>query len=130
MDATQLKRISIFEDVPDEDLRVITTFATTDEVGEGTEIVKEGDFANHFMAIEDGRRDRGRHLARAADQDRALGAGADEEGAAARLREDPAGRRRAPPQPGRGLTKPSRFAQHGSRWSMGADGATLAVVGA
>ena len=54
MDATQLKRISIFEDVPDEDLRVITTFATTDEVGEGTEIVKEGDFANHFMAIEDG----------------------------------------------------------------------------
>ena len=54
MDATQLKRISIFEDVPDEDLRVITTFATTDEVGEGTEIVKEGDFANHFMAIEEG----------------------------------------------------------------------------
>jgi len=54
MDATQLKRIPIFEDVPDEDLRVITTFATSDEVPEGTVIVKEGDFANHFMAIEDG----------------------------------------------------------------------------
>lgn len=54
MDATQLKRIPIFEDVPDEDLRVITTFATSDEVGEGTVIVKEGDFANHFMAIEEG----------------------------------------------------------------------------
>jgi CRP/FNR family transcriptional regulator, cyclic AMP receptor protein len=54
MDATQLKRIPIFADVPDEDLRVITTFATTDEVPEGTVIVKEGDFANHFMAIEDG----------------------------------------------------------------------------
>ena len=54
MDATQLKRIPIFEDVPDEDLRVITTFATTDEVGEGTVIVREGDFANHFMAIEEG----------------------------------------------------------------------------
>jgi CRP-like cAMP-binding protein len=54
MDATQLKRIPIFADVPDEDLRVITTFATTDEVPEGTVIVKEGDFANHFLAIEDG----------------------------------------------------------------------------
>lgn len=54
MDATQLKRIPIFADVPDEDLRVITTFATTEEVPEGTVIVKEGDFANHFMAIEDG----------------------------------------------------------------------------
>lgn len=54
MDATQLKRIPIFQDVPDEDLRVITTFATSDEVPEGTVIVKEGDFANHFMAIEEG----------------------------------------------------------------------------
>jgi CRP-like cAMP-binding protein len=54
MDATQLKRIPIFQDVDDEDLRVITTFATSDEVPEGTVIVKEGDFANHFMAIEEG----------------------------------------------------------------------------
>ena len=54
MDPTQLKRIRIFEDVPDEDLRVITTFATSDEVPEGTVIVKEGDFANEFMAIEEG----------------------------------------------------------------------------
>jgi CRP-like cAMP-binding protein len=54
MDATQLKRIPIFEDVPDEELRVITTFATSDEVPEGSVIVKEGDFANHFMAIEEG----------------------------------------------------------------------------
>jgi CRP/FNR family transcriptional regulator, cyclic AMP receptor protein len=54
MDATQLKRIPIFADVPDEDLRVVTTFATTDEVPEGTQIVKEGDYANHFMAIEEG----------------------------------------------------------------------------
>ncbi len=54
MDATQLKRIRVFEDVPDEDLKVITTFATSDEVPEGTVIVKEGDFANQFMAIEEG----------------------------------------------------------------------------
>jgi CRP-like cAMP-binding protein len=54
MDATQLKRIPIFADVPEEDLTVITTFATTDEVAEGAVIVKEGDYANAFMAIEEG----------------------------------------------------------------------------
>jgi CRP/FNR family cyclic AMP-dependent transcriptional regulator len=54
MDATQLKRIPIFEDVADEDLTVITTFATSEEVPEGAVIVKEGDYANAFMAIEDG----------------------------------------------------------------------------
>jgi CRP-like cAMP-binding protein len=54
MDATQLKRIPVFDDVPDEDLKVVTTFAASDEVPEGTVIVKEGDFANQFMAIEDG----------------------------------------------------------------------------
>jgi CRP-like cAMP-binding protein len=54
MDATQLKRIPLFQNVPDDDLRVVTTFATSDEVPEGTVILKEGDFANQFMAIEEG----------------------------------------------------------------------------
>jgi CRP/FNR family cyclic AMP-dependent transcriptional regulator len=54
MDATQLKRIPIFENVPDEDLTVITTFATSDEFPESAVIVKEGDYANSFMAIEEG----------------------------------------------------------------------------
>src|SRR3954447_15745250 len=54
MDASQLKRIPIFADVPDEDLTVITTFAGTDEVPEGKTIVKQGDYANAFMAIEEG----------------------------------------------------------------------------
>jgi CRP-like cAMP-binding protein len=54
VDATQLKRIPLFQDVPDEDLRVVTTFASSDEVPEGTVIVKEGDYANQFMAIEEG----------------------------------------------------------------------------
>lgn len=54
MDATQLKRIPIFKDVPDQDLTVVTTFATQDEVPEGAVIVKEGEFANEFMAIEEG----------------------------------------------------------------------------
>ena len=54
MDASQLKRIPIFADVHDEDLTVITTFATTEEVPEGKTIVREGDYANAFMAIEEG----------------------------------------------------------------------------
>ena len=54
MDATQLKRIPIFADVPEEDLSVITTFATTEEAPEGKTIVREGDYANAFMAIEEG----------------------------------------------------------------------------
>jgi CRP-like cAMP-binding protein len=54
MDATQLKRIPLFQDVPDDDLRVVTTFATSEEVPEGKVIVKEGSFANQFMAIEEG----------------------------------------------------------------------------
>jgi CRP/FNR family transcriptional regulator, cyclic AMP receptor protein len=54
MDASQLKRIPIFADVPEEDLSVITTFATTEEVPEGKTIVREGDYANAFMAIEEG----------------------------------------------------------------------------
>jgi CRP/FNR family transcriptional regulator, cyclic AMP receptor protein len=54
MDPSQLKRIPIFEDVPDEDLTVVTTFATQEEVPEGKAIVREGDYANAFMAIEEG----------------------------------------------------------------------------
>jgi CRP/FNR family cyclic AMP-dependent transcriptional regulator len=54
MDASQLKRIPIFAEVPEEDLTVVTTFATTEEVPEGKVIVKEGDYANAFMAIEEG----------------------------------------------------------------------------
>ena len=54
MDASQLKRIPIFADVPDEDLSVITTFATTEEIPDGKTIVREGDYANAFMAIEEG----------------------------------------------------------------------------
>ena len=54
MDASQLKRIPIFADVPDEDLSVITTFASSEEVPEGKTVVREGDYANAFMAIEEG----------------------------------------------------------------------------
>ena len=54
MDVSQLKRIPLFSDVPDEALQKIAPFATTEEWPEGKEIVKEGGFSNHFYAIEDG----------------------------------------------------------------------------
>ena len=54
METSQLKRIPLFADVPDEDLRLIATFAESKEVGEGSVIMKEGGYSNEFMAIEDG----------------------------------------------------------------------------
>ena len=54
MDVSQLKRIPLFADVPDEALQKIAPFATTEEWPEGKEIVKEGGFSNHFYAIEEG----------------------------------------------------------------------------
>ena len=54
MDVSQLKRIPLFAEVPDEALKKITPFATSEEYPEGKEIVKEGGYSNHFYAIEDG----------------------------------------------------------------------------
>jgi CRP-like cAMP-binding protein len=54
MDASQLKRIPIFEDVSDEELRVVTTFASSEEFPEGKVILREGDYSNHLFAIEEG----------------------------------------------------------------------------
>jgi CRP/FNR family transcriptional regulator, cyclic AMP receptor protein len=54
VDVSQLKRIPLFSDVPDDALQKIAPFATTEEWPEGKEIVKEGGFSNHFYAIEEG----------------------------------------------------------------------------
>ena len=66
MDVSQLKRIPLFAEVPDEALAKIAPFATLEEWPEGKEIVREGGFSNHFYAIESGsakvERD-GEHLA-------------------------------------------------------------------
>ena len=66
MDPSLLKTIPLFEDVPDEKLRKIAPFATTDEFAEGQAVIKEGGYSNHFFAIEEGtasvERD-GEHLA-------------------------------------------------------------------
>jgi CRP/FNR family transcriptional regulator, cyclic AMP receptor protein len=55
METSQLKRIPLFKDVPDEDLRLIATFAESKEVGEDSVIMKEGGYSNEFMAIESGK---------------------------------------------------------------------------
>jgi CRP/FNR family transcriptional regulator, cyclic AMP receptor protein len=54
LDATTLKKIPLFADVPDDTLGKIAPWATTEEWPEGKEIVKEGGFSNHFYAIEEG----------------------------------------------------------------------------
>lgn len=54
MDVSQLKRIPLFADVPDEALQKIAPFATLEEWPAGKVIVREGGFSNHFYAIEDG----------------------------------------------------------------------------
>ena len=54
MDPSLLKTIPLFEDVPDEKLRKIAPFATTDEFAEGQVVIKEGGYSNHFFAIEEG----------------------------------------------------------------------------
>jgi len=66
LDASQLKSIPLFADVPEEELGRIATFAQEVMVNEGRELVREGDFSYEFMAIEEGEaevsRD-GKHLA-------------------------------------------------------------------
>lgn len=54
MDATQLKRIPLFSDASDEELKQVAAFAETKEVPEGEEIVSEGGFSRELLAIEDG----------------------------------------------------------------------------
>ena len=54
MDVSQLKRIPLFEAIPDDDLKQVATFAIGEEHPEGAVVVREGDFSNHFYGIEDG----------------------------------------------------------------------------
>ena len=54
MDESLLKKIPLFAEVPDDDLRKVATFATTEEFTEGATVVKEGGYSNHFYAIQEG----------------------------------------------------------------------------
>jgi CRP/FNR family cyclic AMP-dependent transcriptional regulator len=54
LDASRLKSLPLFQDVPDEELSQIAPFAEEVAVQEGTHLVEEGDFSYEFMAIEEG----------------------------------------------------------------------------
>jgi CRP-like cAMP-binding protein len=54
LDASRLKSIPLFEDIPDDELAQIATFAQEVSVEEGRVLVREGDFSYEFMAIEEG----------------------------------------------------------------------------
>lgn len=61
MDASRLRSIPLFQDVPDEELTQIATFAQEVTVDAGRELVREGDFSYEFMAIEEGEAEVTRH---------------------------------------------------------------------
>jgi CRP/FNR family cyclic AMP-dependent transcriptional regulator len=66
LDASHLKSLPLFADVPDEELGQISTFAQEVTVDQGRELVREGDFSYEFMAIEEGEAEvsrNGQHLA-------------------------------------------------------------------
>jgi CRP-like cAMP-binding protein len=54
MEPSQLKRIPLFADAPDEELKQVAAFAEAREVSEGTEVISEGGFSRALLAIEDG----------------------------------------------------------------------------
>jgi cAMP-dependent protein kinase regulator len=54
LDASRLKSLPLFKDVPDDELAQIAGFAQEVKVDQGRELVREGDFSYEFMAIEEG----------------------------------------------------------------------------
>ena len=54
MDTTQLKRIPLFAEADDSELKQVAAFASSKEVAEGTEVVSEGGFSRELLAIEEG----------------------------------------------------------------------------
>jgi CRP-like cAMP-binding protein len=54
MDPARLQAIPLFADLDEETLRAVATFAGETSVPAGKELVKEGDYAHEFMAIEEG----------------------------------------------------------------------------
>ena len=55
MDATQLKRIPLFSDASDDELKRVVLFAESREIPEGETVIEEGGFSNELLAIEDGK---------------------------------------------------------------------------
>jgi CRP/FNR family transcriptional regulator, cyclic AMP receptor protein len=55
LDVSQLKRIPLFSDAADEELRRVAVFAESKEVPKGEVVIEEGGFSNELLAIEDGK---------------------------------------------------------------------------
>jgi CRP-like cAMP-binding protein len=54
LDASQLKRIPLFADADEDELRQVAVFAESKEVPEGEVVLQEGGFSRELLAIEDG----------------------------------------------------------------------------
>ena len=54
MDKGRLRAIPLFENLEDQDLQVIATFANETSFSAGDVLVREGDFSYELMAIEEG----------------------------------------------------------------------------
>jgi CRP/FNR family cyclic AMP-dependent transcriptional regulator len=54
VDATQPKRIPLFADAPDEELKQVAAFAQSKEIPEGEVVLEEGGYSRELLAIEDG----------------------------------------------------------------------------
>lgn len=54
MDVTALKNTPLFNDVPEDALAKVATFATLESAMEGKTIIREGGYSNDFYVIEEG----------------------------------------------------------------------------
>jgi CRP-like cAMP-binding protein len=55
MDAAQLKKIPLFADASDQELKQVAAFAQSKEVPEGEVVLEEGGFSRELLAIEEGK---------------------------------------------------------------------------
>jgi CRP/FNR family cyclic AMP-dependent transcriptional regulator len=55
LDAAQLKRIPLFSEASDDELKRVAIFAESKEIPEGETVIEEGGFSNELLAIEDGK---------------------------------------------------------------------------
>ena len=57
MDPGRLRKVPLFAEVGEDDLRRIATFAAEDSAEAGTTLVREGDYSTELVAIEEGTAD-------------------------------------------------------------------------
>jgi len=55
LDVSQLKRIPLFSDASDDELKRVALFAESKEIPKGETVIQEGGFSNELLAIEDGK---------------------------------------------------------------------------